>query len=157
MTSPAPDTGRTAEEMRGAPPAIPVRARYYLTKCPGCGWVGSSEQCGVDHGCDDSDVYCPVCGEAGCEDDPREADARAHGEAVMQRIVTANAEIAQLRSRLLQAEKGGEIDIDQAMKRGIRAWSARLHIPVTRMMSRVLREEIRAALNPNQEDGDATV
>jgi hypothetical protein len=31
------------------------------------------------------------------------------------------------------------------LKRGIRAWSDRLHIPVTRMMSRVLREEIEAA------------
>jgi hypothetical protein len=31
------------------------------------------------------------------------------------------------------------------IKRGIREWSDRLHIPVTRMMSRVLREEIEAA------------
>ncbi len=37
------------------------------------------------------------------------------------------------------------------MKRGIRSWSAKLHIPVTRMMSRVLREEIHAALfTPHQ-------
>ncbi len=34
---------------------------------------------------------------------------------------------------------------DEDLKRGIRAWSDRLHIPVTRMMSRVLREEIEAA------------
>jgi hypothetical protein len=34
---------------------------------------------------------------------------------------------------------------DADLKRGIRAWSDRLHIPVTRMMSRVLREEIETA------------
>ncbi|WP_408903538.1 hypothetical protein [Methylobacterium radiotolerans] len=34
---------------------------------------------------------------------------------------------------------------DADLKRGIRAWSDRLHVPVTRMMSRVLREEIETA------------
>lgn len=34
---------------------------------------------------------------------------------------------------------------DADLRRNIRAWSDRLHIPVTRMMSRVLREEIEAA------------
>ncbi|MGX9980648.1 hypothetical protein [Methylobacterium fujisawaense] len=96
-----------------------------------------------------------------------------HGEAALQSLVehlrsgvdvwmrsckAAEAEAAQLRARLHEAEKGKTVDLDTAMKRGIRSWSAKLHIPVTRMMSRVLREEIHAALTPapeaNQEAGD---
>lgn len=34
---------------------------------------------------------------------------------------------------------------DRDLINGIRRWSARLHVPMTRMMSRVLREEIQAA------------
>lgn len=88
----------SGEELRETPPPIPVRARYYLTKCPECDWVGSSEQCGVDYGCDDSDVYCPVCQSPGCEDDVNGAESARHGEAVFQRILAAEAELSALRS-----------------------------------------------------------
>lgn len=40
---------------------------YYLASCDACGWVGSSEECGVDRGQDDSDVYCPKCHRAGAD------------------------------------------------------------------------------------------
>lgn len=39
-----------------------IKGRFYLASCDGCGWVGSSEECGVDFaGGDDTDVYCPKC------------------------------------------------------------------------------------------------
>lgn len=86
------DMAREASEFRRpAPPPIPVRKRFYLTKCPRCGWIGSSEQCGADSFGDDSDVYCPVCWAAGCEEDPSEAETAGHGEAVYQRITAAGA------------------------------------------------------------------
>lgn len=44
-----------------------VRPPYYPASCNNCGWQGSSEKCGVDHGVDDSDVYCPVCHMPGCD------------------------------------------------------------------------------------------
>jgi len=78
-----------------APPPIPVRARYYITECEHCGWVGSSEQCG---GYDD-DIVCPVCCLSICGDAPSEADTAKHGEAIMQRIIAAEA----ARDRLLIA------------------------------------------------------
>lgn len=40
---------------------------YYPASCDNCGWQGSSEKCGTDTTCDDSDVYCPACGQAGCD------------------------------------------------------------------------------------------
>lgn len=40
---------------------------YYLASCDGCGWVGSSGECGTDRGFDDSDVYCPKCGKSGAD------------------------------------------------------------------------------------------
>lgn len=77
------------------PPPIPVRARYYMTECEHCGWVGSSEQCGGG----DDDIVCPVCCASICGDEPSEADIAKHGEAVMQRILAAEA----ARDRLLIA------------------------------------------------------
>lgn len=44
-----------------------VRAGYYLASCDHCGWIGSSEFCGVDWGGDDSDVYCPTCHRPGAD------------------------------------------------------------------------------------------
>lgn len=44
-----------------------VRAPYYLASCDRCGWVGSSEVCGLDRGGDDSDVYCPRCHASGAD------------------------------------------------------------------------------------------
>uniref|UniRef100_UPI0035CC99DA hypothetical protein n=1 Tax=uncultured Sphingomonas sp. TaxID=158754 RepID=UPI0035CC99DA len=41
--------------------------RFYLASCDSCGWVGSSERCGVDTGFDDSDVYCPDCQRSGAD------------------------------------------------------------------------------------------
>jgi hypothetical protein len=46
---------------------ITVKSRFYLASCDGCGWIGSSEQCGVDSGGDDSDVYCPECSKSGAD------------------------------------------------------------------------------------------
>jgi hypothetical protein len=69
------------------PPPIPVRARYYITECEHCGWIGSSEQCGGG----DNDIVCPVCCSSICGDEPDEADIAKHGEAVMQRILDVEA------------------------------------------------------------------
>lgn len=44
-----------------------VTPPYYPASCNNCGWQGSSQQCGVDTGADDSDVYCPVCHMPGCD------------------------------------------------------------------------------------------
>lgn len=77
-----------------APPPIPVRGRYYITECEHCGWVGSSEQCGSY----EDDISCPVCCASICGDEPSEADIAKHGEAVMQRILKAEQEIAALRA-----------------------------------------------------------
>lgn len=46
--------------------SYPVRPTFYLASCDKCGWIGSSEECGVDSG-DDSDVYCPSCGSSGAD------------------------------------------------------------------------------------------
>lgn len=90
---------RLAEEAANfrnpTPPPIPVRGGYYLTECGHCGWIGSSEQCLPS----DEDVVCPVCCSGGCEEEPSEKDTEAHGEAVMQRILAAEA----ARDRLLIA------------------------------------------------------
>lgn len=40
---------------------------FYLASCDCCGWYGSSDECDIDLGCDDSDVYCPECGNAGAD------------------------------------------------------------------------------------------
>lgn len=80
MTAPTTE----AQALRAAsdlPPPILVGERFYLTKCRSCGWVGSSEQCGTDSFGDDSDVYCPVCFDAGCEQEPTKEEAAEHGEA----------------------------------------------------------------------------
>ena len=90
---------RLAEEAANfrnpTPPPIPVRGGYYLTECGHCGWIGSSEQCLPS----EEDVVCPACCSGGCEDEPSEKDIEAHGEAVMQRILAAEA----ARDRLLIA------------------------------------------------------
>jgi len=44
-----------------------VRPRFYLASCDACGWIGSSEECGVDAWGDDSDVYCPKCQAPGAD------------------------------------------------------------------------------------------
>lgn len=47
---------------------VVVNDRFYPTSCDGCGWQGSSEECGTDWGGgDDSDVYCPKCHRSGCD------------------------------------------------------------------------------------------
>ncbi|CAO4177238.1 hypothetical protein [Methylorubrum extorquens] len=77
-----------------APPPTPVRGRFYLTECEHCGWVGSSEHCGGNCGPDDDDIVCPVCCSSICGDAPEEADEAKFGEAVYQRIVTAETALA---------------------------------------------------------------
>lgn len=47
---------------------IAVSAGYYLASCDNCGWVGSSEACGTSFdGGDDTEVYCPECGQRGAD------------------------------------------------------------------------------------------
>jgi NAD-dependent SIR2 family protein deacetylase len=47
---------------------VPTRGRFYAASCDGCGWAGSSEECGTDYaGGDDTDVYCPKCQRAGAD------------------------------------------------------------------------------------------
>jgi hypothetical protein len=80
-----------------APPPIPVRGPYFLIECEHCGWVGSSEQGGTfcgDWG--DSDVYCPVCNQTMLCDGPNEADTAKHGQAVFDRITSAEAQVKQV-------------------------------------------------------------
>lgn len=66
---------------------------------------------------------------------------RAERDAALARATAAEAESERLRARQ-----------DAALRGAIRNWSARLHIPVTRMMSRALREEFAAALAATQPD-----
>lgn len=47
-----------------------IAPHYYMAECHNCGWMGSSELCGVDRGFDDSDVYCPDCHASGADDGP---------------------------------------------------------------------------------------
>lgn len=83
-----------------APPPIPVRGRFYLIECEDCGWVGSSEQCGDGGGPAHDDIVCPVCCNSIAGDTPSESDTAKHGEAVMQRLRTLEAEVARLRAAL---------------------------------------------------------
>ena len=46
---------------------ITISDRYYLASCDGCGWIGSSGDCGADYWGDDSDVYCPKCFKSGAD------------------------------------------------------------------------------------------
>lgn len=41
-----------------------VGTSYYLASCDGCGWVGSSEECGASP---DDDVICPKCYRTGAD------------------------------------------------------------------------------------------
>jgi hypothetical protein len=41
-----------------------VGPRYYLASCDGCGWIGSSEECGTDEA---DDVFCPMCHQSGAD------------------------------------------------------------------------------------------
>lgn len=43
------------------PAPIPVRDRYFPTRCEHCGWRGSYEQCTEHAYWDDADVICPAC------------------------------------------------------------------------------------------------
>lgn len=52
------------------PNGVPFLASYFfMTRCEHCGWVGSSELCGIDSFGDDSDVFCPACAKSICADD----------------------------------------------------------------------------------------
>ncbi|AUN31985.1 phage Gp37/Gp68 family protein [Niveispirillum cyanobacteriorum] len=48
-----------------------IAPHWYMTQCRSCGWIGSSELCGTDVDCGqgDSDVYCPACHAAGCDNE----------------------------------------------------------------------------------------
>lgn len=46
---------------------VSVQESYYPASCDGCGWQGSSGDCGIDTGFDDSDVYCPRCCRPGAD------------------------------------------------------------------------------------------
>lgn len=59
--------GRPARRPSGETIIVP---HYYMAECHNCGWMGSSELCGVDRGFDDSDVYCPDCHASGADDGP---------------------------------------------------------------------------------------
>ncbi|UYW32465.1 hypothetical protein [Methylorubrum extorquens] len=107
-----------------APPPTPVRGRYYLTECEHCGWVGSSEHCGGNCGPDDDDIVCPVCCSSICGDSPDEADTAKHGEAVYQRILSAEARAAQLQAEV-EALKG----IGEAARRLIVEWGEAPELP----------------------------
>lgn len=47
--------------------AVSVKPPYYAASCDHCAWQGSSEDCGIDTGGDDSDVYCPMCRRSGAD------------------------------------------------------------------------------------------
>jgi len=94
------------------PPALPVRKRFYLTKCPHCHWVGSSEQCGTEPG-DDSDVWCPVCHSPGCEADPTLTESEEHGEEVYQRLAAAGAALQQVTAERDEAQRMRRWNIDR--------------------------------------------
>ncbi len=71
QTLPAPgEVGARAAHIAaysGPVVSFDVTAPYYLASCDSCGWVGSSELCGTDTGCDDSNVYCPRCDASGAD------------------------------------------------------------------------------------------
>jgi hypothetical protein len=46
---------------------VVVLPPFYLASCDGCGWIGSSGDCGTDYWGDDSDVYCPTCHRSGAD------------------------------------------------------------------------------------------
>ncbi len=64
-------TRRPARRPNGEPFLAP---HFYMTQCEHCGWVGSSELCGMDSWGDDSDVYCPSCHNSICGDELPELD-----------------------------------------------------------------------------------
>lgn len=104
-TEPGPEDLGPEPPHSPAPPPIPVRLGFYLTKCPHCGWVGSSEQSGPEAS-EDSDVWCPVCHSPGCELDPTTREGEEHGEAVYQRIVALEGTIISLQADLQVARTG---------------------------------------------------
>ena len=60
-------TGRWGKSPSGERIFVPT---YFMTKCEHCGWVGSSELCGVENSFgDDSDVYCAECHRSICAQD----------------------------------------------------------------------------------------
>ena len=46
---------------------VTVIEPFYPASCDGCGWQGSSGECGTDSWGDDSDVYCPSCSKSGAD------------------------------------------------------------------------------------------
>lgn len=59
-----------------------VEPPYYLASCDGCGWIGSSHDCTVDSDpLSDTDLYCPRCGDAGCDHGHRATEILASLEA----------------------------------------------------------------------------
>lgn len=46
---------------RTGPAPIPVRGRFFPTRCEHCGWHGSSEQVHLARYWDDADCVCPAC------------------------------------------------------------------------------------------------
>jgi hypothetical protein len=42
---------------------VVVREPYYLASCDGCGWIGSSEECGGG----EEDCCCPKCYRPGAD------------------------------------------------------------------------------------------
>lgn len=46
---------------------VTVIEPFYPASCDGCGWQGSSGDCGSDSWSDDSDVYCPSCSKNGAD------------------------------------------------------------------------------------------
>jgi protein gp37 len=59
-------TRRPARRPNGEPF---LASHFFKTRCEHCGWVGSSELCGIDSFGDDSDVFCPACAKSICADD----------------------------------------------------------------------------------------
>jgi hypothetical protein len=147
------DMSAVAEAKRDSVPAIPVRGRYYLTKCPHCGWVGSSEQCGVDYGCDDTDVYCPVCQEAGCEEDATCVESAEHGEAVMRRLTAALARAERLEA-VLTSDEAVEAACNAFFSDPAAPWSLAVEGAPTLAdeVRRRMRASLRAALSPAAEE-----
>ena len=96
-----------------APSPIPVRGRYFLTECEHCGWVGSSEQCGTNCGdWGDSDVYCPVCERAIDCNAPSGGDIAKHGQAVFDRITSAEACALAAEAEITRLKEGMEAAVD---------------------------------------------
>jgi hypothetical protein len=56
-----------------------IAKHFYLASCDGCGWFGSSEECGTDQ----DDVTCPACHQSGAD-----CGAVARAAEEVERLVT---------------------------------------------------------------------